>query len=220
MRTVKYLKTALCVIVLCLMTSGCANHHQRAAVEPDYDQIAQTLNETLSALDTGVNNVVVVNPILSERLVKNTVDSGIDFVTTISIISIVTPFVFIIALIWLILYYKRRSQKERLQVLELAIKHGYPLPQTFYDRNNSPRQQLKSGLSFIAWGLGIMIFFFAVGTSGTAMIFLVIVLIGLAKIGMYLYDSKHTNCVTMPRNTDEPTNHESIEEVDTNDSEY
>lgn len=100
------------------------------------------------------------------------------------------PSAVVIVMLWMILRYLKRRNAERNRLIELSIREHTPLPPQFYN-NPNPRTRLYSGMTWIAWGLGLLVTFCYTGPVGFGLLMLVPVLIGVARIVSYfLLDHK------------------------------
>lgn len=91
----------------------------------------------------------------------------------------------------IVMLFIRSDRARRARLIELSIRNNQPLPPEFYSRPHR-RIRLQSGLMWVAWGLGLMIFFYY-GTSSTRLAAMMFIptLIGVAKIlTYYLIDRK------------------------------
>lgn len=116
-------------------------------------------------------------------------------------VMLISAFVFIpllcIMLPLVVIYrYRRRMMLDKLKVVEQAIDHGYPLPESFF-RSSHPgagRQgatsaadaaQLNRALIFTGVGFGVLIFGLATGSSVFAGMTSIPLFIGIAKLVAY-----------------------------------
>ncbi len=103
-------------------------------------------------------------------------------------IFILPPVVLIIALILILRYLESRNVR-RATLIDLSLRTGNQLPPEFFARRRADTR-LQSGLYWLAWGVGLMIFFFVVGATPVAALMTVPCLIGLSKCLTYFLDQR------------------------------
>lgn len=99
------------------------------------------------------------------------------------------PFVFAITALVLFTRYLNCRGERRAKLIELSLRSGQPLPPEFYQRRK--RNQVQTGLTWIAWGAGLMIFFVVVGAEPPAALMAVPCLIGVSKLMTILIESRN-----------------------------
>lgn len=99
------------------------------------------------------------------------------------------PFVFAITALVLFTRYLNCRGERRAKLIELSLRSGQPLPPEFYQRRK--RNQVQTGLTWIAWGAGLMIFFLVVGAEPPAALMAVPCLIGVSKLITILIESRN-----------------------------
>ena len=80
------------------------------------------------------------------------------------IVTIIVPFVFVIAILWMKSNEKHKRNKLQAELYAKAIEHGRELPPNLFEekkKNNS----LRTGIILICIGIGITIFMFFMGKS-------------------------------------------------------
>lgn len=97
-----------------------------------------------------------------------------------------------IFVVFIICYFIYKSKRDRNRVISEAIAAGRQLPDSFYRpwASDDKKPRLQSGINYLAWGIGLWGFFMAVGTTGTACLMLIPIIIGLGKIVAYIFAAK------------------------------
>ena len=116
--------------------------------------------------------------------------------TAIAVIVILAIFVFplvsLIAIVWLIVWFSTRKSRDRNRLVAMSIERGIPLPPDYF--RQVQRSRLQSGLVWVMWGIGIMIFFLiAVGAKTAAVLGLIPLLVGAAKLITYFVEDRPNN---------------------------
>jgi len=119
---------------------------------------------------------------------------GIDALKiTATVLALTVPFAAAIICLWLFLNYLRKVTFDRNRVVETAIREGRELPPAFFYilGKTSPERRFKAALLWIAWGLGLMIFFIIVDATPVVALMSIPVMIGVAKVVTYfMFDRK------------------------------
>lgn len=107
------------------------------------------------------------------------------------ILGITVPFIFAIAVLWLILHFRNARERERLRVLEASLRSDRIMPDGFYRcLNNKPiENKLQTGICWIGAGLAIILFFLNVATE-VAPVGVLPLFIGLAQVIVYRVQSR------------------------------
>jgi len=102
------------------------------------------------------------------------------------VVAITFTFIFPVAIIFIIYYFRYKNRKEQYRIAEQALATGQPIPPGLFrtDINNNPRSK---GINNICIGLGMFIFLWAItGEFGVGTIGLLIMFIGFGQlIGYY-----------------------------------
>lgn len=109
------------------------------------------------------------------------------------VLALTMPFIAAIICLWLFLNYLRKVTFDRNRVVETAIREGRELPPTFFYilGKTSPERRFKAALLWIAWGIGLMIFFTIVDEPPVIALMSIPVMIGVAKVVTYfMFDRK------------------------------
>lgn len=102
------------------------------------------------------------------------------------ILALTIPFLTAIAIVWIILYYRRERERDKYHILEKAIEHDRQLPAAFYHSVQKPIvQKIQSGICWIGVGIAFIIFFICIDESVWS-IGIIPVFIGLAQIAMFI----------------------------------
>lgn len=132
-------------------------------------------DEEITAL---VESTVSTSPSLSKTIMRGIV----------GVVAITVPFAFVIVLIWLIFRYSTSRNRERNKLIELSIRERSPLPDSFYKSERSyytgPRR-LSSGIIWIGVGIAFISFFACVGSDEMAVLGLIPMFVGVARIVVY-----------------------------------
>ena len=120
-------------------------------------------------------------------------------------------FLTILAIIWLALYYARRKQKDRYEIIEKALDKGASLPQGIFDEPKKKQKSwlntLRSGTTTLGCGLGI----FGLGIYTEEEIFMGLALIPsfiglgylLVALLEYRFEKQQNDSTGKPALTDE-----------------
>lgn len=168
----------------------------------DYDEmierIDQRIKESVNA-DSVLNMPVIVIP-----QVDNSYEMVYDDNRTVNILRIlglIIPFVFAMIVVFMCLWFKRDRFREKCRIIDKAIQNNYHLPETFFGGKTEPEfltvreesnsrtkislpsaRRLQAGLIWIAFGLTGFIFFLIANTGEMAVLCLLPIFIGVAKI--------------------------------------
>lgn len=107
------------------------------------------------------------------------------FVGYCAIIAVLTAPVLPIAVVFIICFFIFKSKRDRNRLIALAIENGRELPKEFYIPREVPRVRLQSGINYMAWGIGLMIFFKVADCEEMAMLMLIPIIIGVGKLATY-----------------------------------
>lgn len=108
------------------------------------------------------------------------------------IFGVLTPFLSIVAIVFIALLFAHKKRKLRYHTIELAISNGRDLPDSFYESfdNKNGRSRLQSALVWIAWGIGIALFLLCVDDIESAFIAAIPLLVGAAKLITYFIEDR------------------------------
>ncbi len=120
------------------------------------------------------------------------------YVGIIAIISSCIMIVLICAIpVFLICSFIYRKRTYRYRIIEKAIENNIPIPESILtdwesqNKGNEKSSQLQSALVWIAWGLGIIIFFLICGLYEMAGISSIPLLVGMAKLITYFIERRN-----------------------------
>lgn len=114
----------------------------------------------------------------------------------IPIFGIVFTFLTPVLIILIIFLNKTKQERSRNEVLKSAIENGRELPADFFQKPEKPKENLlRTSTFFLAFGLGISIFFYLFFTpTGEGLRFasigLIFIFIGIGQLIAYLIERK------------------------------
>ncbi len=111
------------------------------------------------------------------------------------LIGTTVPFLSLIIIVFLVLYFVNKKRKLRYHTIELAITNGKNLPDSFYENldNSSTKSLLQSALVWIAWGVGIILFMLCVSNIDWASMGIIPLLVGVAKLITHIVEERQKN---------------------------
>lgn len=111
------------------------------------------------------------------------------------LIGTTVPFLSLIIIVFLVLYFVNKKRKLRYHTIELAITNGKNLPDSFYENldQSSTKSRLQSALVWIAWGVGIILFLLSVSNIDWATMGVIPLLVGAAKLITYIAEDRQKN---------------------------
>ena len=122
-------------------------------------------------------NYAVADPDYRAKLIKNT------------ILGLGVTLMFIsgcIAILWLLLHFRRMQYLDRLHIVDKSLELDRPLPKEFFMTGYKPvYKKVSSGICWIGAGLSVIVFFMLVDAEVWALGILLI-FIGLANIASYI----------------------------------
>lgn len=106
------------------------------------------------------------------------------------ILALTITFLTAIAIVWIILYYRRERERDKYRILEKAIEHNRQLPAVLYHSVQKPIvQKIQSGICWIGVGITFIIFFLCIDEKVWA-IGIIPIFIGIAQIAMFIVQTK------------------------------
>lgn len=94
-----------------------------------------------------------------------------------------------VTIVFIVFYFLYRNKRDRNRVIETSLTTGHELPKEFYAPFN-PHRRLQSGVAYMAWGIGLFIFFMCID-SDIAWLCIIPCIIGIGKlIAYFLYEHK------------------------------
>lgn len=78
-------------------------------------------------------------------------------IMAVALFGTVTPFVAITIIVFIILYFRSRTQKHKYELLRKAIELGRDIPENFFNEasKQAPKNKLESAFMFLGIGLGV-----------------------------------------------------------------
>ncbi len=209
------MKRIILPILSILFLSVCSACHHRSDSRQLRDEIIDELSSIVNELnDSSFNDIVILaeesgdasinvdkSPLTSDGkgnvLMTVQVDveddsMGGEFWVAIICggLAIAGAFLTPILIGYFICYFIFRSKRDRNNLIREAIASGYPLPKEFFI-TQIPRERLQSAVKYIAWSVGLFLFFMIVGLDAIAYLCFIPMIIGLGKLTAYfLYEHK------------------------------
>ncbi len=106
------------------------------------------------------------------------------------VVAISVIFLTIGVVVFFILYYRHKEKKARYELMSKAIEAGRDIPADFFNVESAPKSPLGSIATYVAVGLGIIIFFTLDGDIELVGIGLIPLLIGVGKFIAWKYEQK------------------------------
>lgn len=131
---------------------------------------------------------IVESAVSTPPSVSKTIMKGI-----VGVVAITVPFAFILLLFWLIFRYSTSRNRERNKLIELSIREHSPLPDSFYKSEKnyySGVRRLSSGIIWIGIGIAFTAFFACVGSDEMAVLGLIPMFVGVARIVVYFVSKR------------------------------
>lgn len=192
MKSKSLLKVLLFAIIATAGISSCS--FSKGDIELDDSERARIVEavraELASApsIDSLANTPVIVSPSIYHNGNKISRD-------TLRLVATIIPFVFVIAVVWMLLYYKNKNLMAKYRVIELSINRSEKLPEVFYTGAKATnmalnRRRLFNGMIWVGFGLTAMAFFSTVEVKAMVAVSLLPIFIGVAKIVCYFIEQK------------------------------
>ncbi len=116
-------------------------------------------------------------------------DSCVD---TIALISIVLFFFMPVIVVIVVCYFIYRTKRDRNRLVMESISTGKCLPEQFFGtRQSTPT--LQPAINYLAWGIGLFLFFMIKGNTSVAMLMFIPIVIGLGKLATYFLARRKKN---------------------------
>lgn len=199
-----FLLSILAGIVL-LISTGCMRLNDSIERDELKTELAECLTEALSTINDSSFQKIVVESIEADSeydvsagmpqyekpgVVK--IDIHVDrsqpddwFVGYVALLAVATGPLVPIAIVFIICFFIFKSKRDRNRLIATAMQHGYNLPAEFLVPRQVPRVRLQSAITYLAWGIGVLIFFQAVGWEEVSALMLIPIIIGLGKLIAY-----------------------------------
>ena len=161
--------------------------------EQNVEKIAYKLKEKFENIDA--NTAVVYN-----EEARKTIEAKYDHQEemmeyTLQIVAVIggllTGVLIFTLPIFFICYFIYRKRTIRYRIAEKAIEKNMTLPESFFAIPEAEKKsRLQSGLVWIGWGLGLICLFAVCGSIKTAMIGLIPLFVGAAKLITYFVEDR------------------------------
>lgn len=209
----KHLILPLLSVVLLALSSSCNSRNDNRMLR---DEIVSELSQIVNELnDSSFNDIVIIaedsdDPSFSVDKSQPVSDGKGNVLMTVQIdvddnedtvdeywvaiicggLAIAGAFLTPILIGYFICYFIFRSKRDRNNLIREAIASGYQLPKEFFI-TQIPRERLQSAVKYIAWGIGLFLFFMILGVDAIAYLCFIPLIIGLGKLVAYfLYEHK------------------------------
>lgn len=152
-------------------------------------------NDSVTIDSTGSDSIVRINADNDNKKAEITIIQGHNdgkHIGEVFIVftAIVTPFACVVLIVFLALRAVTFRQRERNKLIEKAIDNNYILPHDFFANYHNARTRLQSALVWLAWGVGIMVFFLIITDETVYAIGIIPLLVGIAKLITYFVEDR------------------------------
>lgn len=131
---------------------------------------------------------VTIRPIYVEVYASSGLDiEGEEIVGMIAVILIFSTPILVFFFLFRFLY---KVKSDRNRVIEFAIKNNAKIDSGIFSDYKTPRTRLHSALVWMAWGVGIMVFFCCVGADVVIGLGAVPLFVGIAKLITYFVEDR------------------------------
>jgi uncharacterized membrane protein HdeD (DUF308 family) len=161
--------------------------------EQNVEKIAYKLKEKFENVDA---NTAVINNEEMRKTIEAKYDHQEEMMEyTIQIVAVIggllTGVLIFTLPIFFICYFIYRKRTIRYRIAEKAIEKNMTLPESFFAIPEAEKKsRLQSGLVWIGWGLGLICLFAVCGSIKTAMIGLIPLFVGVAKLITYFVEDR------------------------------
>ncbi len=118
----------------------------------------------------------------------------IDGHTLVDILAVIfifgSPMLIFFFLFFFLFRYLYKVKCDRNRVIEFAIKNNAKVDPIIFSNYKTPRTRLHSALVWVAWGAGIMLFFYCVGADEVIGLGAVPLFVGIAKLITYFVEDR------------------------------
>lgn len=175
------------------------------------DSIMSIIKEVKSAMnDTVIRSKNADSPDLRQMSFKAELENDVIGLVSVSL-GIIMPFLTVIIVVLIVLVVSYKKRKAKYQLIQKAIDAGIVLPEYMFNEGVSPKNpeqgtsnsggtlnslspyqwmSIKSGITYTAVGLGLILFFLIAGATPVAAICSIVFFIGIGKIIMVLMQRK------------------------------
>lgn len=212
----RLINIAVIAVFMTLSITSC-QAHDSDKIEQNMEIIATTINEELDTTQNFEQNVEKIayklkekfenvdanTPIIYNEEARKTIEAKYDHQEemmeyTISIIAIIggllTGILICVLPIFFICYFIYRKRTIRYRIAEKAIEKNMTLPESFFALpEDYKKSRLQSGLVWIGWGLGLICLFLVCDSIKTAMIGLIPLFVGTAKLITYFVEDRNND---------------------------
>lgn len=168
------------------------NRIDSVSVSSIADSLNSILNDTIKFVSEEGSNKFVdsVSGAGMDIVLKSEVDTTRNEMNMINV-SVISSFVFMLLIIVAALLFGYMRRRAKYKLIEKAIENNYPLPEYLFNKKSEEQWgSLKSGIIYVAVGLGLM---FAFDDSFMSGVFLVVLIIGIGKIAVYALNKRSEN---------------------------
>lgn len=203
----KLINILLCAVIAVASLTGCRHDNSQSQINEEMrKEMAEAIRAEIisaSSLDSLANTPVYVSP----SIYVESSDSGVDGEHVLRMLALMIPFAFVIAIIWIVLHYKRQNLLSKYKIIELSIINRQPLPEAFYGGRRGAtgminRKRLSNGMMWIAFGLAGVIFFLCEDVMAMMALCLLPIFIGAAKIVSYFVEQRSIESDSAAENKD------------------
>ena len=202
----KTLLTATISLVVLLLSTGCLRYDRENVTKDQLQSdIEHCLNEALAGINDSAMQEVMIRSIdanpeyevkagtpVMEKPGVVKVDVYVDksdphdwFVGYVAILAIVMGPIIPIMTVWIICYFIFKSKRDRNKVA-MAIERNQPIPSELSQAGSERRPRLQPAINYLAWGIGLTVFFQIVNRPEIASLMLIPIIIGLGKLFSYI----------------------------------
>jgi hypothetical protein len=164
------------------------------ASDADARMVAKTIEMSVAGEDSDSSAVASVGRGATTIVVNlpedDTAFSGLvpSFVGPVAIVGTIMVFGMPVVAVLIICYFIYRTKSARYRAISDIVASGREMPKGMFPAVN-PRAKFDSGIRYVAWGVGIGLFFFALGTR-LALLMLVPIIIGGGKLASYWHEQR------------------------------
>lgn len=190
LKRLSMIAASVAVLAACALTSCKYDKSQpidNEAMRAYIDEQLQILSQPADSLG---NTVVYVKQEVAD---SGRYDSEFGDEVIVPVVAIVTPFATLVAIVFIIAWFRRKNVLTKAHVMEAAIAKGVTVPESFFANYNVKRTRLQSSMVWMAFGIGIAGFFLIIEAYQVAMLGVIVLLVGAAKLITYLVEDRKTN---------------------------
>lgn len=203
----KTLLTATISLVILLLSTGCLRYDRENVTKDQLQSdIEHCLNEALAGINDSAMQEVMIRSIdanpeydvkagtpVMEKPGVVKVDVYVDksdphdwFVGYVAILAIIMGPIVPILTVWIICYFIFKSKRDRNRIIAMAIERNLPIPSELSQAGPERRPRLQSAVNYLAWGIGLTVFFQIADRPEIASLMLIPIIIGLGKLFSYI----------------------------------